>query len=51
MPNDKVLLSAHCGDLTDDITSRTMNRFAALFNEFVKHSKVESYTTSLHNGC
>ncbi|KPA82213.1 hypothetical protein ABB37_03332 [Leptomonas pyrrhocoris] len=50
VPDDKLLLTAHSADWTEDVAERPLNRFAEIFNEYVMHGKSDTYTVSLHKG-
>eukprot|EP00796_Vickermania_ingenoplastis_P007238 gene7238-5087_t len=50
MPNDKVLLTPHCADLTDDILCISADRFIGIAKELMENNKVTAYTVDTDKG-
>eukprot|EP00796_Vickermania_ingenoplastis_P004663 gene4664-3360_t len=48
--DDKVLLSPHCADVTDDITSISVQRGMRIAKEFVETGTVKAYTIDVSKG-
>lgn len=48
--DDKLLISPHCADMTEDIVSRSVHRAAVLADEFVKTGTAQGYQVDVHRG-
>lgn len=50
LPDDKVLLTPHCADVTDDIVHISADRFIGIAKEFFETKKVTAYTVDVEKG-
>lgn len=50
LPNDKVLLTPHCADVTDDIIHISVDRFIRITKELFETNKVTAYTIDVEKG-
>lgn len=50
LPNDKILLTPHCADVTHDINHIAADRFIRIVTELFETNKVTAYTVSAEKG-
>ncbi|KPI83875.1 hypothetical protein ABL78_7073 [Leptomonas seymouri] len=50
LPDDKVLLTAHCADWTDDLVDLTTKRFTDIYRDYTTFGKSSAYTVHLERG-
>lgn len=50
MPNDKVLLSPHCADWTEDINYLSADRGIEIAKELIESNKISAYTVDVEKG-
>lgn len=50
VPDDKILLTPHCADVTDDLIQRSAQRMTGIAKELMETGKVTAYTVCMNKG-